>query len=244
MIPRLASLFFYALVIVTGLQFTVEARADWDDILDFFTGDGGSDLTDSEVIRGLKEALANGTSKAINQLGKEDGYLHNRKVKIPVPEKLEKAEDLLRNLKQDKLVDDFITSMNRAAEQAVPEATHIFSDALRQMTFADAREILNGPDDAATRYFRRTSSEQLIDKMLPVVSESTNRVGVTAKYKNLIDKLGFAASLVEPESLDLDRYVTRKAVDGLFTVIAEEERLIRRDPAARTTELLRKVFSQ
>ena len=244
MILRNTSLIIYCVVIVTGLLYTIETRADWDDILDFITGDEGSELTNSEVVQGLKEALATGTGKAVRQLGREDGYLRNKKVRIPVPDKLEKAEDLLRNLKQDELVDEFITSMNRAAEQAVPEAAGIFSDALRQMTFADAREILNGPDDAATRYFKRTSNKQLVEKMLPIVRESTSRAGVTARYKNLIDKLGFAARLVEPETLDLDRYVTGKAIEGLFTVIAEEERLIRKDPAARTTELLRRVFSQ
>ena len=244
MIRQCAILSIHTLIIVTGFLFTTEARAGWDDILDFITGDNDTALTNSEVIQGMREALAIGSRTAINQLGKKDGFFRNSRVKIPVPDKLQKAEDLLRSLKQDALVDEFIESMNRAAEQAVPEAAVIFSDAIQRMTFADAREILDGPDDAATRYFRRTSSEKMIEKMLPLVRQSTNSAGVTAKYKELIDKLGFAARLVEPESLNLDRYVTGKAIEGLFTVMAEQEQLIRRDPAARTSALLRKVFAE
>lgn len=220
-------------------------NAAWDDLLHIFSDDrenGG--LTRHEMVSGLKEALANGSRTAINTLGRTDGFFRNREVKIHVPEKLEKVEKLLRNLNQDEVVDDFVLSMNRAAEQAVPEVANIFSEAIREMTFTDARSILQGPDDAATQYFRRTSGERMADRMLPIVSNATSRVGVTARYKKMVDKLDFAGSLVDTKSLDLDQYVTGKAMEGLFTILAEQERLIRHDPAARTTAILKKVFGR
>jgi hypothetical protein len=159
-----------------------------------------------------------------------------------MPESLQKAEKALRKLGQDKSVDEFILSMNRAAEQAVPETTAIFSDSIRSMSFDDAKGILQGPDDAATEYFRRSSGTRLAEKILPIVKKSTSAVGITAKYKDLLDKMGPLTSLIDKKSLDLDQYITRKALDGLFKMLAAEEKLIRNDPAARTTELLKKVF--
>ena len=132
--------------------------------------------------------------------------------------------------------------MNRAAEQAVPEAAVIFSDAIKQITFADAKAILNGPDTAATDYLRRTGGQRLEESMLPIVKQATDQVGVTAKYKALFDNLGFMSNLIDKNSLDIDQYVTNKATDGLFKILAEEETLIRQDPKARTTELLQRVF--
>lgn len=233
------------IVLIVSMLTSCSTRATWDGLLNVFDGDeGNGNLSNNEIVLGLKEALARGSSTAISTLGRTDGYFRNRKVKIRMPEKLEKVEDILRGLNQDEIVDEFILSMNRAAEQAVPEVTDIFSTAIREMSFADAKSILQGPDDAATRYFRRTSGEQLSDRMLPIVARSTSQTGVTARYKQMVDKLGFAANLVDLKSLDLDRYVTDRAMDGLFTVLAEQERLIRRDPAARTTEILRKVFGR
>jgi hypothetical protein len=142
-----------------------------------------SSLTDSEIVNGLKEALSKGTRSAINNLGRHDGFFKNPRVKIPMPESLEKVEKTLRKFKQDKTADEFIMSMNRAAEQAVPEAASIFSDAIRSMSFSDAKGILQGPDDAATQYFRRTSKTRLTEKMLPIVKKSTNAVGITAKVQ-------------------------------------------------------------
>ena len=194
------------------------------------------------MINGLKEALSNGTQSAINNLGRTDGFFKNPKVRIPMPESLEKVEKTLRKLKQDKTADEFILSMNRAAEQAVPEAATVFSDAIRGMSFEDAKGILQGPDDAATQYFRRSSKDRLTEKMLPIVKTSTSAVGITAKYKHMLDKMGPLSSLVDTKSLDIDQYITNKALDGLFKMVAEEEKLIRNDPAARTTTLLEKVF--
>jgi len=133
--------------------------------------------------------------------------------------------------------------MNRAAEQAVPEAAEIFGSAIRNMSIQNARGILNGPDDAATKYFRRTSGEQLVNRFLPIVGRATDRVGVTSNYKEMVDKLGFMSRFFDTESLDVDRYVTNRAIDGLFLMLAREEKLIRENSASRTTELLKKVFA-
>lgn len=232
-------------VFIVSMLTSCSANTAWGDLLNVFGEDqAGRNQDNNEIVLGLKEALASGSSTAISTLGRTDGFFRNRKVKIRMPEKLEKVEDILRKLNQDEIVDEFILAMNRAAEQAVPETGDILSTAIREMSFADAKAILQGPDDAATRYFRRTSGEKLSDRILPIVSRTTSATGVTARYKQMVEKLGFAANLVDTKSLDLDRYVTDGAIDGLFTILAEQERLIRHDPAARTTEILRKVFGQ
>lgn len=224
--------------------------AAWDDLLDYFSEDtevmqgASSVLTNSEVIDGLKEALSKGTTSAISNLGKKDGYFANTKVKIPMPDSLKTVEDGLRKIGQDKYADEFVLTMNRAAEQAVPEAAELFGSAIRSMSVEDAKGILNGPDDAATDYFRRTSGEKLVNRFLPIVQQATDKVGLTSNYKAMIDRLGFMSKFVDAENLDLDRYVTNKAIDGLFLMVANEEKLIRENPAARTTELLKKVFSK
>lgn len=223
--------------------------AGWGDLLDYFSDDPeiihgvSSVLTDSEIIDGLKEALSRGTTSAIARLGKEDGFFANRKVKILMPDSLKTVEDGLRKIGQDRYADEFVLTMNRAAEQAVPEAAEIFGSAIRNMSIQDARGILNGPDDAATKYFRRTSGEKLVNRFLPIVGRATDRVGVTSNYKEMVDKLGFMSRFFDTESLDVDRYVTNRAIDGLFLMLAREEKLIRENPASRTTELLKKVFA-
>lgn len=225
------------------------AYAGWGELLDYFSDDSEitksatSVLTNSEVVDGLKEALSKGTTSAIARLGKQNGFFANKKVKIPMPDSLHMVEDGLRKIGQDKYADEFILTMNRAAERAVPEAAEIFGSAIRNMSIEDAKEILNGPDDAATEYFRRTSGEELVNRFLPIVKKSTEQVGVTSNYKLMVDKLGFMSRFVDTESLDVDRYITNKAIDGLFLMVAREEKLIRENPAARTTELLKKVFS-
>lgn len=176
-----------------------------------------------------------------------------------MPEELKKIETAMRSLKQDQLADTFITTMNRAAEQAVPEAAAVFADSLKQMTIADAKSILTGPDDAATQYFRRTSQTNLYARFRPIVQKSTESAGATAAFKNIVEqsksdaiakKLGglrslgaaFGFNAPDPTALDLDDYVTTKALDGLFHRVAQEEKLIRQNPQARTTEILQKVF--
>jgi hypothetical protein len=199
-------------------------------------------LSEEQVTRGLKEALGKGVEQAVGMLGKEGGFLNDLSVKILMPEKLKKAESTLRTLGQGRAVDDFIASMNRGAEKAAPEAAAVLGDAIRQMTVADAKAILTGTNNAATQYFRRTSETNLYDKFLPIVKKATDEVGVTSSYKRLVDKAGFAAPLLNAEAANLDGYVTRKALDGLFLKIGEEEKRIRENPAARTTDLLQKVF--
>jgi hypothetical protein len=199
-------------------------------------------LSTDEMTRGLKEALAQGTEKAIKNLGASNGFLGNMNVKIPMPKKLQDIEKGLRMMKQDKYADEFIATMNHAAEAAVPEAAPIIGDAIREMTVADAKTILNGPDDAATQYFRKVSETRLKEKMLPIVKQATEKAGVTAAYKNFTTKAGFMASFLQKERLDVDQYVTDKAFDGVFKMIAVEEIEIRKNPMARSTDLLKKVF--
>ena len=222
------------------------ALAGWRDAFGLFGSDEHPNaiagLTDDEIVQGLKQALNQGSQNAIKKLGKPDGFFGNPTVKIPMPQSLQKAEDILRTLKQDKYADEFILTMNRAAEQAVPEAAMIFTDAIKEMSFKDARKILNGADNAATRYFQDKSSKRLAKKMMPIVRNATNKAGVTARYKVMVDKLGVASSLVDPDALDIDTYITNKSIDGLFKLLADEEKRIRQNPAARTTELLKKVF--
>jgi len=199
-------------------------------------------LSDEEVVKGLKEALSKGTQQAIANLGKDGGYLNNLDVKIPLPDELQQVEKLLRKLGQDKYADQFVATLNHAAEKAVPEAATIFADALSKMTLADAKSILKGPDDAATQYFRKTSEARLKERFLPIVQAATDQAGVTAAYKKLMQKAGPAAQFLSPAATDLDGYVDAKAIEGLFKMIATEEKRIRQDPMARTTDLLKKVF--
>jgi hypothetical protein len=207
------------------------------------TRQNASNISDSQIVGGLKEALIQGVRRSVNELGREDGFFKNPRVKIPLPKNLQKVEKTLRFAGQGRKVDEFVEAMNRAAEKAVPEATDIFLDSIRQMTFDDARKILfSGKDDAATEFFRRTSEERLRQRFRPIVENFTSEVGVTEQYKALFTKYGFLGRVVGEDASDIDGYVTQKALDGLFLLIAEEERKIRRDPIGRTTDLLRVVF--
>ena len=199
-------------------------------------------LSDEDVVRGLKEALSKGTQQAIANLGKDGGFLNNLDVKIPLPDELKKVEKLLRGMGQDKYADQFVTTLNHAAEKAVPEAATLFADSISQMSLADAKSILKGPEDAATQYFRKTSETKLKERFLPIVKTATNQAGVTSAYKKLMQKAGPAVQFLGVGNTDLDAYVEDKAVDGLFKMIAAEEKRIRQDPVARTTDLLKKVF--
>ena len=166
-----------------------------------------------------------------------------------MPEKLRAVEKTLRTLKQDKLADDFVTTMNHAAEQAVPQAATVFADAVKNMSIEDAKMVLTGTNNAATQYFRRTTQTNLYEKFLPIVKKATDATGVTSAYKRLMDKAGtaspfgsFGQSLLQGESIDVDSYVANKTLDGLFLMVAQEEKRIRENPVARTTDLLQKVF--
>ena len=203
----------------------------------------GSDagLDSATVAAGLREALEQGSTRAVEELGRDGGFWSHPAWRIPIPDDLQKVEAGLRRLGQGKLADDFARSLNRAAEQATPAARGIFVDATRRMTVTDAIAILRGPQDAATRYFRRHTEESLSASFGPIVARSTQSVGVTSSYKRFVQRAA-ALGLVDTQRFDIDAYVTRKALDRLFSLVADEERRIREEPAARTTELLRKVF--
>ncbi len=206
-------------------------------------------LSERDAAGGIKEALAQGVDRAVRQLGKPDGFFRDQAVKILVPEKMRKAGETLRRIGAGKHVDAFELSMNRAAEQAVPAAAGILSDAVRQLTLRDAISLVRGGETSATDFFRRTSEQKLFDAFRPIVAKQTQATGVTRKYKDFTKKNGGTMAMLlggsgddRNANLDLDDYVTREAIDGLFHVIAEQERKIRQDPAARTSELLRRVF--
>ena len=206
-----------------------------------------SGLSQDQMVQGLKEALGKGVQQAVGSLGKPDGFLKDAGVKIPMPESLQKAEKVLRTLGQDKMADEFVTTMNRAAEQAVPEAAAVLGDSIKQMSIADAKAVLTGTNNAATQYFRRTSQTNLFDRFHPIVKKATEATGVTRTYKQMMEKAsglggGFGSSLLSKDTTDVDRYVTTKALDGLFVKIAEEEKRIRENPLARSSDLLQKVF--
>src|SRR6266853_2404484 len=208
-----------------------------------------SSLSQDQIVQGLKEALGKGVQQAVSRLGHDGGFLTNLNVRIPMPEKLRSVEKTLRTLGQDKLADDFVNTMNHAAEQAVPEAAGVFGDAITGMSIEDAKAILTGTKDAATQYFRRTTETNLFERFLPIVKKATDQTGVTSAYKRVMEKSGggsglgsLGRSFLQTESVDVDAYVTNKALDGLFRMVAEEEKRIRENPVARTSDLLKKVF--
>lgn len=201
-------------------------------------------LDDSTIIKGLKEALASGTERAVTAVAKPDGYFGNQLVKILLPGRLQQGADILGKIGYQQQVDELVLSMNRAAEKAAPKAAVFFGDAIRQMTVDDARGILSGGDTAATRYFEKKTRSKIFEAFKPTVATSMNQVGTARAYKELIGKYENVPllSLAGTPSLDLDAYITNKALDGLFIMVGDEEKKIRTNPAARTTDLLRKVF--
>jgi hypothetical protein len=198
-------------------------------------------VTNREAINALKNALDRGAHTAVAQLGREDGFLGDARVKIALPESLRRAEKNMRRFGMAKYADELIVTLNRAAEAAVPEARQLFGDALRQMSVQDAKGILTGGETAGTAYFRRATADELTRRFLPVVRRATARVGLAQKY-NQYAAHGVRVGLVDAEDANLDDYVARKALDGLFFMVAEEEKKIRRDPVGTASSLLQKVF--
>jgi len=199
------------------------------------------ELSESKIIQGLKEALEIGTSNAVRIVSQTDGYYKNPKIRIPLPGAVRKVEKILTSVGYASQVESFKLSMNRAAEQAAPEAKALFWDTIKQMSFDDARKILNGRDNEATLYFKEKTEQRLGETFKPIIHTTMSEVGVTRSYQDLNDKVSsipFAGNL----NFDLDQYVTARALDGLFLMLAEEERKIRQDPAARVTGLLKEVF--
>jgi len=205
---------------------------------------GGSAQDSGTVASGLKEALSVGTKNAVGLLSKKDGYFGNEAVKILLPENIRRAGDALRMAGYQKEVDAFVLSMNRAAEKAAPKAADIFAGAIQAMSIDDAQKILNGGNTAATEYFKSKTSSQLFNAFKPDISQSMNEVGVTKAYKAMTDRYTSMMPFAKMDSLDLDTYVTNKSLDGLFHMVGQEEAKIRTNPAARTTELLKKVFTK
>ena len=204
----------------------------------------GSAQDSGTVASGLKEALAVGTKNAVGLLSKKDGYFANEAVKILLPENVRRVGDALRMAGYQKEVDAFVLSMNRAAEKAAPKAADIFAGAIRDMSIADAQKILNGGNTAATEYFKSKTSARLFEAFKPDISQSMNEVGVTKAYKAMTDRYTSMMPFAKLDALDLDKYVTDKSLDGLFYMVGQEETKIRTNPAARTTELLKKVFAK
>ncbi|MDR3417617.1 MAG: DUF4197 domain-containing protein [Nevskia sp.] len=197
-------------------------------------------LSDSDIAAGLKQALAKGTSNAVKQLGRTDGFWNDPSVRIPLPGPVQQLESALQAAGMGAQLEQLHMSFNRAAEQAVPLAADVFGQAVQKLTLDDVRGILNGPQDAATQYFKRTTSDTLAAKFKPIVARITSKAGLAQQYNSLTASAGPMASMLGVP--DLDGYVTQKALDGLFLRVADEEKSIRTNPAARTTDLLKKVF--
>jgi Protein of unknown function (DUF4197) len=198
-------------------------------------------LTQKDAVAGLKEVLSRGAASAISKLGVADGFLGNPEVKIPLPGKLAKAEKTLKMLGLGPKADQLVQTMNRAAEAAVPEAKTLFVDAIKGMSVQDAKGILTGGDDAGTQYFRRAMQDKLTAKFLPVIKQSTDKLQVANQYNSLAgqaSKLG----LVDAKDATVESYVTGKALDGLFLMMAKEELAVRKDPVGTASKLLQKVF--
>lgn len=198
-------------------------------------------ISNRDAINALKTALNKGSRAAVTQLGRENGFLGDARVKIPLPESLRSAEKNLRRFGMAKYADELIVALNRAAEAAVPEAQALFVDAVRQMSVQDAKGILTGGDTAGTEYFRRTTTDQLRQRFLPIVHRSTERVGLAQKYNQYAER-GVRVGLVDAQNANLDNYVTQKALDGLYLMVGEEEKKIRKDPVGTASSLLKKVF--
>jgi len=241
-------------LVLLSCCYSGNVQADWSKFLDDITeagkqylidddADASSTLDINTVISGLKEALEIGSRAAIENVSQADGYFANELIRIPLPSELQQVGDLMRQFGLASQADLFEKSMNQAAESAAPQATTIIVDAISNMSIEDANNILNGADDAATQYFKEHTSQQLSELFEPTVKESLNQVGTTKYYNDLVDQVASLPLVGENINLDLPSYVTEQALDGLFTMIALEEKKIRDNPAARTTELLQKVFA-
>jgi len=204
---------------------------------------GSAGLSNEKIISGLKEALEVGTENAVQLTGNVDGYLKNEAIKILLPEKLQSMDQALRMVGFGPQIDEFVVSMNRAAEQAAPLAKPIFKEAVTGMTFEDGKKILNGGDTAATDYFKEKTKAKLTEAFKPKVAQAMDQVGVAAQYKALVGQYT-SLPFVSAEQFDLDSYVVGKSLDGLFHTLAQEEQKIRANPAARVTDLLKEVFSK
>lgn len=218
-----------ALAVVAVLVWSAAAHAQLDKI------------SRQDATAALKAALEKGSVAAVAKLGKVDGFLGNPQVKIPLPESAQRAEHAMRRLGMGKYADELIVTMNRAAEQAVPEAKTVFVDAVKKMSVQDAKGVLTGGDTAATEYFRRTTRDPLHKRFLPIVKKATARVQLAQRYEQFADK-AVTVGMLKKEDANLDEYVTQKALDGLYLMVAEEEKTIRKDPVGTGSSIIKKVF--
>jgi len=239
----------YLMIVSLAVAVAAPASAQtWKDVLGKVTGsqqeseEKGATVTQDEAAGGLKEALKIGAEKAVELASKEDGFFGNELIRIPLPKPIRSVGDTLRRFGMGKSVDDFELSMNRAAERASAKATPILIDAVKGLTIEDAVAILRGGDTAATDLLRARTGDKLTEELRPIIGEAMAEVGVTRNYNRLVSKAGPLLSAAGQEQQDLDEYVTDKGLDGLFTLIAQEETKIRKDPLERTTDLLKKVF--
>ena len=200
-----------------------------------------ADLSNRDAINGLKQALTKGADSAVAKLGKVDGFLGDPKVKIPLPDSLQRVDKLLRMFGQGKYADELVTTMNRAAEAAVPEAKALLIKTIKGMSVKDAKNILTGGDTAATDYFRSKTSKPLAAKFLPIVQKQTSRLKLAQKYDQFAGKAS-RFGLVDKNQANIEQYVTQKSLDGLYLMMAEEEKAIRADPVGQGSKLISKVF--
>lgn len=200
-----------------------------------------SSLTKGEMAGGLKETLTKSATAAVALLGREDGFLGNEKVKIPLPENLARVEGVMRTFGMGRQADELVVAMNRAAEAAVPEAKKLLVDAVKKMSIDDAKAIITGGDDAATAYFRKNTETALTAKFLPIVKKNTDKVGLAQRYNDLAGKAS-QFGLLDKSQSNIEAYVTQQALDGLYKTIAEQERLIRQDPVGQGSKLIGKIF--
>ncbi len=198
-------------------------------------------ITRQDATAALKAALEKGSVAAAANLGRVDGFLGNPQVKIPLPESAQRAEHMLRRVGMGKYADELVVTLNRAAEQAVPEAKSVFVDSVKKMSVQDAKGILTGGDTAGTEYFRRTTRDQLHKRFLPIVAKATAKVQLAQKYDQYADR-ALAVGMLKKEDANLDEYVTQKALDGLYLMVAEEEKKIRKDPVGTGSSIIKKVF--
>jgi hypothetical protein len=202
---------------------------------------GLADLTNRDAARGIKGALAQGADSAIGKLGVPGGFFNNPKVKIPLPPALDEVAKGMRMMGRGKEADELIAAMNQAAEQAVPEAKPLLINAVKTMSIEDAKQILTGGGDSVTQFFRAKTAAPLALKFLPIVKRATDRVGLAQKYDQLAGE-GARLGLIKGDAANIERYVTDKALDGLYFMIGEEERAIRQNPAAAASAIVSRVF--
>ena len=199
------------------------------------------DLSNADAVAGLRQALVDGSAAAVAELGRSNGFLGNPKVKIPLPPALQRVETALRFAGMSSQADELVVSMNRAAEAAVPEARTLLLDAVKRMSVQDAKGILQGGDTAATEYFRRATQAQLTQRFLPIVKKATDRVGLATQYNDLAGR-ATQFGLVSQDQATIETYVTARALDGLYAMLAEQERALRHNPMDATSGIVRKVF--